>query len=411
MRFDCNLGIVLNPVASFGGAQKRFTYLFKYLYEKDPKNVYYFISYELLEKIKLLYPDYPLNNVRIIGKHGNNKIKSIVKENTSLLKSGINDQKISFLRKIYRWVKSYRNQYYLYREIEYYRKEYKIKVFFGISSGILPLYFYLKFKRRKVGIVFCNMDSWFSDIYSDIKKYWYKKYSSYNFALENSDIVDFLSPFIVEGIKKRGIKIRDEAISITPCSFTDYSKCRIGNKKKFQVAFASRLEKDKNPWIFLEAAIKLSSKYPEIIFHIMGEGRLSLNIKGKVEQINFKNIIFHGFHPNPTDILTETLVFVSIQSTNNYPSQSVLEAMACGNAIIATDVGDTRMFINEKNGLLINLGVSELFAAVEYLYLGQQKTKEMGLFAEKYVKENHTIEKSAKYYQELFTKTNAKVYR
>jgi glycosyltransferase involved in cell wall biosynthesis len=37
----------------------------------------------------------------------------------------------------------------------------------------------------------------------------------------------------------------------------------VGDKSSFQVAFAGRLEKDKNPELFLESAIKLSNKYPK----------------------------------------------------------------------------------------------------------------------------------------------------
>ena len=92
----------------------------------------------------------------------------------------------------------------------------------------------------------------------------------------------------------------------------------------------------------------------------MGEGRLSSKIKETVDNIGSTNIRFHGFHPQPTEVLAETSVFVSIQTTNNYPSQSVLEAMGCGNAIIATDVGDTRMFINENNGILIDLEAKQI---------------------------------------------------
>ena len=83
--------------------------------------------------------------------------------------------------------------------------------------------------------------------------------------------------------------------------------------------------------------------------------------------------------------------------------------MACRNAVIATDVGDTRMFINEQNGLLIKLSTDELCKAIESLYLDRRKTKAMGLYAEKYVKENHTIDKSAEYYLELFEKAYNKV--
>jgi len=401
---NINFAIVLNTTGIFGGAERRFTNLFQYLYEKYPNNAYYFVSYDLLNKIKKIFPDYPLKNVIPIGKrkiHANNinvNNKSVKYENTD------NKTDISFLRKLYRYIKSYKTQYALYKEIEKYRKMYNINVFMGVYSGILPLYFYLKKKKRKVKIIFCDMDSWFKDILPKDKKFWYRKYSSFNFALENSDHIDFLSPFILEGIKERGIKIKENLVSITPCSFTDYSKCKIGDKSVFQVAFSGRLEKDKNPILFLEAAINLSSKYPDIIFHIMGDGRLAFEIQEKVKKSGLNNIIYHGFHREPTEILANTSVFVSIQSTNNYPSQSVLEAMACGNAIIATDVGDTRLFINEKNGIFIKLDKSELINAIEKLYFDRDLCRKLGLFAYSYVRENHTVDKMAEYYINLFEK-------
>jgi glycosyltransferase involved in cell wall biosynthesis len=213
----------------------------------------------------------------------------------------------------------------------------------------------------------------------------------------------------LDGVRERGMKIKEESVSITPCSFTDYSKCKVGDKSSFQVAFAGRLEKDKNPELFLESAIKLSNKYPQMQFHIMGEGRLSKDIKDKVESLKFSNIIFHGFHPRPTEILADTSVFVSLQTTNNYPSQSVLEAMGCGNAIIATDVGDTRMFVNEENGLLINLNADELANAIETLYLNKELRDRLGRYAYSYVRENHTMEKMAEYYIGLFNKAHSDV--
>jgi len=401
-----SFAIVLLTKGIFGGAERRFTNLFRYVYEKYPANAYYFVSYDLLNKIKNIYPDYPLDNVIPIGKKEFLTANGTVKNFTDKKDYVKNKTKISILRKLYRYLKSYKSQYTLYREIERHRKVNKISVFMGVFSGIIPLYFYLKKKKRKEGIIFCDMDSWFSDVVPKEKKYWYKKFSSFNYALENSDYVDFLSPFILEGIKDRGMKIDEESVSITPCSFTDYSKCKIGDKNIFQVAFAGRLEKDKNPELFLEAAIKLSKKYPEILFHIMGEGRLSEDIKSQVTNSGFNNIIFNGFHPNPTEIFATTSVFFSIQTTNNYPSQSVLEAMACGNVIVATNVGDTRMFINENNGILINLELDELVNAIEMLYLDKKLRERLGKNAYSYVRENHTIEKVADYYVNLFNKAS-----
>ena len=396
-----NSAFILLTGGLLGGAEKRFTQLFEYLSYKYPGKFYFIITWNLFYKILEVFPDYPSQYLIPIG------LKKIAQKNrsTDIAKSktyAVNHP--GFIKQIYRFVKNYRIQKRYYKEIDRIGKEKDIKCFLGIYNGIIPLYFYLMKKKQDVGIIFCDMDSWFRDILPKERKYWYRKFSSFNYALENSDFVDFLSPFILDGVKERGMKIKAESVSITPCSFTDYSKCKIGDKSIFQVAFAGRLEKDKNPDLFLEAAIKISKSYPEILFHIMGEGRLSYDMKEKVDSSGLGNINFHGFHPHPTEILAHTSVFVSIQTTNNYPSQSVLEAMGCGNAIVASDVGDTRMFINEQNGILINLDVSELVNTIETLYLNKDLREQLGRNAYSYVRDNHTIEKMADYYVRLFKK-------
>lgn len=400
-----NYAFVLLTGGMLGGAEKRFIQLFEYLSKNYPGRYYFIITWELYYKILEIFPDYPAQFLIPLGlKTSPNKNKNSVTDKSKVYTTN----HPGFIKQIYRFLKNYRLQKKYFREIDQISNEKSIKCFLGIYNGIIPLYFYLMKRARNVGIIFCDMDSWFTDVLPNQKKYWYRKFSSFNYGLENSDYIDFLSPYIFEGVKKRGLKIKEESVSIAPCSFTDYSKCRIGDKSIFQVAFAGRLEKDKNPDMFLEAAFRISKEYPEIIFHIMGEGRFSSDIKAKVDASDLSNIIFHGFHPQPTEILANTSVFVSIQSTNNYPSQSVLEAMACGNTIVATDVGDTRMFVNENNGILIKLDVAELVNAIETLYLDKDLSSRMLGNVFSYVRENHTIKKMADYYISLFNKTSLK---
>ena len=397
---------VLLTTGIFGGAERRFSHLFEYLSAHYPDKYYFIITWDLYYKILKVFPDYPSRYLIPIGNKNIPK-KGITTEIIQSKTYSINHPGI--IKQIYRYIKNYSIQKNYYRQISRIRKEKDINCFLGIYNGILPLYFYLMKRKRNIGIIFCDMDSWFRDVLPKEKKYWYRKFSSFNYALENSDYIDFLSPFILDGVKERGMEIKERSISISPCSFTDYSKCKMGDKSIFQVAFAGRLEKDKNPDLFLEAAIKLSEKYPEIIFHIMGEGRLSSDIKKRVNESEFSNIIFHGFHPQPANILADTSVFVSVQTTNNYPSQSVLEAMGCGNAIIASDVGDTKMFINKENGILINLDIEELVDAIEYLYLNRELREQMGKNAYNYVRENHNVERMADYYESLFNLTLQKL--
>ena len=308
------------------------------------------------------------------------------------------DKNISAARKLYRYYKNYFRQKKLFNKIETLRKELDIKVFCGVFGGILPLMFYLTGNPRKASVIFSNMDSWFSEVHPDMKKMWYRKYYSFNFALENSDYVDFLSPFILDGVRKRNVKIKDGSAAVAPCSFIDYSKCSVGDKSTFEVAFSARLEPDKNPMMFLEAAKVIHEKYPAVKFHLLGEGSLVYEIDSFIKKSGLGDTVNFRFHSNPPEIFAGTSVFVSVQSGTNYPSQSVLEAMACGNAVIASKTGDTELFINSDNGLLIGLSVFELAHAIESLIIDPELTRKLGAKGREDAAREHTIEKYTSYF-------------
>jgi glycosyltransferase involved in cell wall biosynthesis len=367
-------------------------------------------------QLKKHYPKLPFDNVIITDvdrtfdkepepKHENKPIDYTVVSDPYEI-----DFSASLLRKIYWFYKFKIRHYLIFRKIENYRKQLGIQVFLGVFSGVLPLVFHLGKKSRKAAVIFSDMDSWFSEIHSDMKKYWYRKYCSFNYALENSDFVDFLSPFIHKGVELLGVKVPRENVSIADSSFSDYSKCKVGEKKQIEIVLCARLEPHKNPLLYLSAAKAVLEKYPDVKFHILGEGSLTkeveyfLSSNGLTGEINFE------YRINPTEVFAESSIFVSMQSTNNYPSQSVLEAMACGNAIIASDVGDTRLFINEENGILIPLNLKSLIAAIEQLILNPDKTRQLGSKAREFVMKNHTIDKSSRYYLALIQKAYTKVF-
>jgi glycosyltransferase involved in cell wall biosynthesis len=398
---------VLLSYGTFGGAQRRFLNLFFYLNKKETGNFFFFMTGHMLAQVKELFPEEDLENLIPVNglEQAADKSRNHVSPKSADPSPGKNVRsklRATFLYKIFYFLRSRYDSKLIFRTIDKVVKERKIEALIGVYSGIFPLYLYLSRSKKRPGIIFCNMDSWFAYLSENPRGVWYKKYRLFNYAHTHSDLVDFLSPVILEGVTEKGIVMAPEKVRITASSFTDYSKCRIGNKDKMRIAFAGRLEKEKNPLLFLDAALLLAKEYPDAEFHIMGEGRLSGETGEIVKNSHLSNIIFHGFYPSPTEIFAETSVFISIQSTNNYPSQSVLEAMACGNAIIATDVGDTRMFVNEDNGTLITLDTDSLAGAIRFYLDNPGKAKEKGAFAARYVRENFTIEKAAAYYLGLF---------
>jgi glycosyltransferase involved in cell wall biosynthesis len=400
---------------AFGGAPKRFTNLFSYLNKRYPNIFCYIVNSHLLNQIKGVFSEQDLSGIKTVDLSDAKHLasKNIELKNTRYYSDNIPDplevdKNFSYPRKIYWYYKNMLRQKKLFKKIESIRKNLNIEVFIGVFSGVLPLTFYFSDSPRKARVIFSNMDSWFVDVHRDMKKLWYRKYYSFNDAMENSDAVDFLSPYILEGIRERGVKIDADRAFISPCSFADYSKCFVGTKDKVEIAFASRLEPDKNPIIFLKAVAEINKEFPEVRFHLLGEGSLAFEIEKYINDHNLNSVVNFRFHRNPLDVFKNTSIFVSLQSGTNYPSQSILEAMACGNAIIASNKGDTNLFINETNGLLIDLKVNELVAAIRSLIINKDKTRMLGANARNFALKNHNIEKFVDYYIELIRKVASK---
>ena len=401
--------------------------LFKHLNKNYPGNFYLIVNSHLYNQLNNVFPDFNPENILIADSDktaAENNPYIANSKNPSALSSpdplhysdhspdaGVIDINTSLPRKYYWYYKNFFRQKKLFRKIEKLRIENNIRVFYGVFGGVLPLVFYTMDKTKRASVIFGNMDSWFSDVHPDMKKLWYRKFYSFNYALENADIVDFLSPYILEGVKKLNVNLKNDSCFVSPCSFTDYSNCELKDKSVFEAAFASRLEPDKNPMMYLEAARIICNKFPGVKFHIMGEGSLVNEVSGFIRQNSLGNSVSFSFHKNPAHVFSGTSVFVSLQTGTNYPSQSVLEAMACGNMIVASDTGDTNLFINSSNGMLIEPGTGKLAAALEYAILNRDETLRKGRNAALFAARNHTIEKFSEYFLGLLNKAYLKNFK
>lgn len=81
----------------------------------------------------------------------------------------------------------------------------------------------------------------------------------------------------------------------------------------------------------------------------------------------------------------------------------VIEAMACGKPVIASDLERLRYFLNEKNSILIPAGNREsLKEKILYLYENPEARKELGQKGMQFVRENFDIMKVVKKYEEVY---------
>jgi len=121
--------------------------------------------------------------------------------------------------------------------------------------------------------------------------------------------------------------------------------------------FAGRLVDYKRPLLFVESVARARDidalALADWRFFVFGEGPLRAALLASIRALGLQDIVSPGEGGALRDTLMKSSLFVSTQDNENFTSLAMLEAMACGNAVIARDVGQTRAFVRPGcNGLL-----------------------------------------------------------
>jgi glycosyltransferase involved in cell wall biosynthesis len=173
------------------------------------------------------------------------------------------------------------------------------------------------------------------------------------------------------------------------------------------VVFAGRLIPEKNPTLFVEACALVRERVPHARFFVLGEGPLRVEVMTLVRQLGLEACVAVGWHEHVESVLGEALVFVSVQRMDNYPSQALLEAMACGAAVVATDVGLTRKLVDETVGALVKATPTDVAAAVARLLETPSRTTAMGRRGRERVVQHHSMESYLDYLEDLYRSLEA----
>jgi len=221
-----------------------------------------------------------------------------------------------------------------------------------IQKSLIPLYFFLWFyktKKFKVVSTVANYRIAYRKGLSLFESFLYFLYQ------KASNHIDSLYPSIVNPNK---------SLSITPCPFTDYSQFK-PKKKENIVLFAGRLQPYKNPMVFIEAVFHLIENNDLSIlktwrFFVCGSGPLEDEINKRIKEKGYEEWFCIGKCSDMTDLMGRSKVFVSLQTYENYPSQSLIEAIVTQNNIVVTDVGDTRLLFAKGAAYFIDLNPIEL---------------------------------------------------
>ena len=172
-----------------------------------------------------------------------------------------------------------------------------------------------------------------------------------------------------------------------------------------------RLIGDKGHRLFLEAAIGVLREDPGLRILVIGDGPLRGELEHFVESQGIRDrVVFTGMRDDIPDLvrICTALIFPSYREGL---SLALLEAMACGKAVIASDVGgNPEVIVSGESGFLFPSGDREALASYMKQLLNRDMATSTGNLARKRVLEHFSIrthvEKTAGLYRECLTLMN-----
>lgn len=197
-------------------------------------------------------------------------------------------------------------------------------------------------------------------------------------TLRRADVVIAISQYTSNHLVNR-YKTPNSKITVIPCGVDE--RFTVDNKDELNnVLVCSRLEERKNVIEVLNSFSKILCKYT---LTIVGDGRQREYLVEKAKQYNL-NVIFTGW-VSENDLLKyfrSANIFISTSHSEGF-GLSVLQAMACGCAVIVSNIPAHRSLVTHKKDGLIYLIPEELVSYLNLLLNDEVFTQKLGEEARK----------------------------
>lgn len=129
------------------------------------------------------------------------------------------------------------------------------------------------------------------------------------------------------------------------------------------VGIVARLVPIKGHGLFLKAAKEVAAVRPDARFLIIGDGELRKHLEGEARSLGIADrVLFTGFRSDLPAIYAD-LDVVALSSFNEGLPVTIIEALAAGRPVVATDVGAVRdLIVPGETGWLVPAGQHESLA-------------------------------------------------
>ena len=134
---------------------------------------------------------------------------------------------------------------------------------------------------------------------------------------------------------------------------------RFQGEREKRIVSVGRLDANKNHEMMIRAFANILPMYPEYTMTIYGDGELREQLQNLINSLGLEDkITLPGIIPNVADNIQKAALFL-LTSYSEGISNALIEAMALGLPVIATDVpsgGTVELIQHNENGLIIQTG-------------------------------------------------------
>lgn len=188
----------------------------------------------------------------------------------------------------------------------------------------------------------------------------------------------------------------------------EYAKKEFGFNSKYIVSMVARVNKAKDWQSFIDVTESAKGEGLDVDFLAVGGGEMLEYYQQEVKQRNLNNIRFVGRRADVEKILKASDVSMLFTSEVHKEgvSNSIMEAMAAGLPVIATDGGGTPEIIEDGvNGYIIPLhDVMRAFKILKKLISDDLLRKQIGERAKKHIQDHFLLSRMGDDYMNLYAK-------
>ncbi|MGZ4317712.1 MAG: glycosyltransferase [Gaiellaceae bacterium] len=225
----------------------------------------------------------------------------------------------------------------------------------------------------------------------------------------SSDFVVGCGPTATSQLRALGLSVDHSAtvfnaVEAVPTRPAAEIRQELGAEDAELIVTVGRQVHEKNQALLVDAVALLADRRPRLRAVLVGDGPLGGELRAQIRRLGLEErVTLAGERPDAVDVVAAADVFVLSSSTEALPL-AVLEAMAVGRPVVATDVGGVRDAVqHERTGLLVPPGdAPALAAAIERLLDDDQLSRRLGTHAREFAVSHCSVETMIDSYSKIY---------